>query len=183
MNKLFAIAVLLGAISAQQVMDPATGLDIDPRDVHHMDEKKMIEEALARKNDDEAKGWGGLFKKRNGKKAKRPSTLKGLFSSTRKHAARPGNRRLQKKKQSFIQKLAADHKAKQSAISAKKAQAPESGEMKLRAERATKMQKFKKMQQLKVARQKRTALLAKKFKMTPEGKIVKDANGKPVKNN
>ena len=79
--------------------------------------------------------------------------------------------------------MAIDHKTKKDFISARKAKAPLSAQKKEMAQKATKMKNFKKMKALELNKQKRIAILSKKFKMTPEGKIMKDTYGKPVRKN
>ena len=70
MNKLFAIAVLVGAISAQQVLGgPSTGLDVNPKNIHHFDEKKNIEDAVHRMHYKPSHKWGGLFQKKDDQKS------------------------------------------------------------------------------------------------------------------
>ena len=99
--------------------------------------------------------------------------------------ARAGGRRLQatQDRVSVLKKMATEHKIKKDLISARKAKAPVSAQMKEKAEKATKMKNFKKMKALELNKQKRVAILSKKFKMTPEGKIMKDTFGKPVRKN
>ena len=133
MNKLFAIALLFGVISTQQVLSPGTGLNIDPRDVHHFDEKKNIEDAVHNMHDKPAKKWGGLFHKKDGQKSRNPShNMKAMMTKMRKQTKKAaGNRRLQATDRgSVLKKLATSHQAKKDFISAKKAKTPLSAQMK-----------------------------------------------------
>ena len=187
MNKLFAIAVLVGAISAQQILGgPATGLDVNPKDIHHFpDEKKTMQDAVHRMHDKPA--HKGLFQKKDHQKSKKPSHFGGIINKMKNQStrARSGNRRLQATpdRVSVLKKMAIDHKTKKDFISARKAKAPLSAQKKEMAQKATKMKNFKKMKALELNKQKRIAILSKKFKMTPEGKIMKDTYGKPVRKN
>ena len=208
MNKLFAIAVLFGVISAQEIFEPTvtsaneelTGLDIDPRSIHHGDEKKNIEDALARK-DESSKKKHGLFhgrdqKGKNGKldhkkitNTHKKQNAKGLFNKARQHSSKKGGsgRHLQKsERKNSLMKMKADHKLKKATIDARKvhaAQAANSTTAEKVAAPHTKMTKEKaeKIKKMQYVKEQRSAVLAKKFKLTPEGAIMKDAEGKPIK--
>ena len=189
MNKLFAIAVLFGLISGQEIFEPtvnsvneeSAGLNIDPSSIHHGNERKAIEDVLARKDENSKKKHGLFNRKRDnaqkGKKGALGKGMGGILRQAKQQGAKKGMAGRKLQKQNAVTKMKNAHLAKKAMIDAKK-HGFESGQQEKIAS-AKKAEKAKKMQFIK---EQRLAVLSKKFKLTPEGAIMKDAEGKPIKN-